>query len=123
MKKISPLIFLILCFLIIKAINNSVRLSDTNIYFNIANQIFQGKLLYKDIFFSNFPFFSYVSSFYYIIIGKNIELFYFTSSVEIAIITTFIFLIVYKKTKDYIISIISSLLYIFSLLLFIARYP
>ena len=114
MKKIFPLIFLIICFLIIKAANNSVRLSDTNIYFNIATQIFQGKILYKDIFFSNFPFFSYVSSFYYIITGKIIELFYFTSSVEIATITTFIFLIVYKKTKDYIISIISSLLYIFS---------
>ena len=114
MKKIIPLIFLILFSLIIKAINNGVRLSDTNIYFNIAYQIFQGKLLYKDIFFSNFPFFSYVSSFYYIITGKNIELFYFTSSIEIAIITTFIYLIVYKKTENYIVSITSSLLYIFS---------
>lgn len=114
MKKIILLIFLILFFLIIKLINNGVRLSDTNIYFNIAYQIFQGKILYKDIFFSNFPFFSYVSSFYYIITGKNIELFYFTSSLEVAIITTFIYLIVYKKTKDYIASIISSLLYIFS---------
>lgn len=114
MKKIFPLTFLILSFLIIKAVNNNIRLSDTNIYFNIAYQIFAGKLLYKDIFFSNFPFFSYVSSFYYIITGKNIELFYLTSSLEIVIITTFIYLIVYKKTKDYIVSIISSLLYIFS---------
>lgn len=114
MKKIIPLVLLILFFLIIKAVNNSVRLSDTNIYFNIAYQIFQGKLLYKDIFFSNFPFFSYVSSFYYIITGKNIELFYLTSSIEIAVITALIYLIVYKKTKDYIVSIISSLLYIFS---------
>ena len=117
MKKIIPLLFLILFFLIIKAVNNGVRLSDTNIYFNIAYQIFQGKLLYKDIFFSNFPFFSYVSSFYYIITGKNIDLFYFTSSIEIAIITTFIYLIVYKKTKDYITSIMSSLLYVFSFMI------
>lgn len=114
MKKIIPLVFLIFFFLIIKAINNSVRLSDTNIYFNIAYQIFQGKLLYKDIFFSNFPFFSYVSSFFYLLSGKNIEFFYFTSAIEVSIITTFIYLITYRKTKDYIISITSSLLYIFS---------
>lgn len=114
MKKIIPLVFLILLFLIIKAVNNGVRLSDTNIYFNIAYQIFQGKLLYKDIFFSNFPLFAYISSFYYLITGKNIELFYFTSAIEISAITTFIYLIVYKKTKDYIASITSSLLYVFS---------
>lgn len=114
MKKIISLLILILFFLIIKAANNSVRLSDTNIYFNIAYQIFQGKFLYKDIFFSNFPLFSYVSSMYYFLSGKNIELFYFTSSLEIAIITIFIYLIVYRKTKDYIAAIISSLLYIFS---------
>src|SRR3989344_8518220 len=102
MKKIILLVSVISSFLIIKIVNNSVRLSDTNIYFNIAYQIFQGKLLYKDIFFSNFPFFSYVSSFYYIITGKNIELFYFTSTIEVAIITTFIYFIVYRKTKDYI---------------------
>ena len=114
MKKIIPLVFLILFLLIIKAVNNSVRLSDTNIYFNIAYQIFQGKLLYKDIFFSNFPFFSYVSSFYYILTGRNIEFFYFTSVIEIAIITTFIYFITYRKTKDYIVSIISSAFYILS---------
>lgn len=118
MKKVIPLLTLILFFLIIKVVSNGVRLSDTNIYFNIAYQIFQGKILYKDIFFSNFPFFSYVSSFYYIITGKNIELFYLTSSIEIAIITTLIYLIVYKKTKDYIVSIISSILYIFSFIVF-----
>lgn len=114
MKKIIPLIFLILFFLIIKVINNGVRLSDTNIYFNIAYQISHGKLLYKDIFFSNFPVFSYISSFYYTITGKNIELFYLTSVIEVSIITTLIYLIVYKKTRDYIVSITSSLLYIFS---------
>lgn len=114
MKKIFPLAFLIFFFLIIKIANNSVRLSDTNIYFNIAYQIFQGKLLYKDIFFSNFPFFSYISSFYYALSGNNITFFYFTSAIEVSIITIFIYFIVYKKTKDYIISTTSSLMYIFS---------
>jgi len=114
MKKIILLIFSILFFLTIKAVNNGIRLSDTNIYFNIAYRIFEGELLYKDIFFSNFPFFSYVSSFYYILNGKNIELFYFTSSIEVAIITTLIYLITYKKTKDNITSTASAFLYIFS---------
>jgi len=114
MKKILLLLFLIFFFLIIKAANNGVRLSDTNIYFNIAYQIAHGKILYKDIFFSNFPFFSYVSSLYYLLSGKSIELFYFTSSIEISIITFFIYLITYRKTKNFIISITSSILYILS---------
>src|SRR3989344_7738568 len=114
MKKIIPLIFLILFFLITKAVNNSVRLSDTNIYFNIAYQISHGEILYKDIFFSNFPFFSYVASLYYFLSGKNIEFFYFTSVIEIAIITLLIYIITYRKTKDYVISITSSILYILS---------
>lgn len=114
MKKIIPLFILILFFLIIKAVNNSIRLSDTNIYFNVAYQIFQGKLLYRDIPFFDFPLFPHISSFYYLLSGKNIELFYFTSVIEVSVITTFIYLIVYKKTKDYIVSIASSLLYILS---------
>lgn len=114
MKKIIPLLFLISFFLAIKIFNNGVRLSDTNIYFNIAYQISHGKILYKDIFFSNFPFFSYASSFYYFLGGANINLFYFTSAVEISIITFFIYLITYRKTKNNTISIISSILYVFS---------
>jgi len=114
MKKILPLLFLIFFFLIIKASSNGIRLSDTNIYFNIAYQISHGKILYKDIFFSNFPFFSYISSLYYFLTAKSIEFFYFTSSIEIAIITFFIYLITYRKTKNFIISITSSILYILS---------
>lgn len=114
MKKIIPLLFLIIFFLIIKLANNGIRLSDTNVYFNLAYQISQGKIPYKDIFFSNFPFFSYVSSFYYFLGNKNINFFYFTSAIEIAIITFFIYLITYRKTKNYIISITSSILYILS---------
>src|SRR3990172_2382919 len=114
MKKIIPLIFLILFFLIIKIASNGIRLSDTNIYFNIAYQISQGKILYKDIFFSNFPFFSYASSFYYFLSSRSIEFFYFTSSIETAIITFLIYLITYRKTNNRNISIISSALYALS---------
>lgn len=111
MKKFILPLLVIVFFLIIKIITNGIRLSDTNIYFNIAYQISHGKILYKDIFFSNFPFFSYVSSLYYFLSSGNINLFYFTSAIEIGIITFFIYLITYRKTKNYIISIISSTLY------------
>lgn len=114
MRKLIPLILLISSFLIIKIHNNGVRLSDTNIYYNMAYQIFQGNLPYKDFFFSNFPFFSYIFSIYYALIGKNIELFYFTANIEVAIITTLIYAITYHKTKNYIVSTASSALYIFS---------
>lgn len=114
MKKIIPLIFLILFFLIIKLSNNSVRLSDTNTYFNFSYQISQGKIPYKDFFFSNFPFFSYVASAYYFLSAGNIGLFYFTSSIEAAAVTFLIYLITYRKTKNYLISITSSVLYLFS---------
>jgi len=73
-----------------------------------------GKILYKDIFFSNFPLFSYIAFLYYFLSGKSLELFYFTSAIEVGIITFLIYLITYRKTKDYIVSVTSSILYIFS---------
>jgi len=114
MKKIIPLLFLIIIFLILKAANNEIRLSDTNSYFNNAYQIMHGKILYKDIFFSNFPLFSYISSFYYFLTAGNIGLFFFTSTIEVAIITSLIYFISYGKTKSYVVSITSSFLYILS---------
>jgi hypothetical protein len=114
MKKFIPLFFLIIFFLSIKIANNGIRLSDTNIYSNIADQMLHGKIIYKDIFFSNFPLFSYISFFYYLITFKNIYLFYFTSAIEISIIISFIYLITYQKTKNIIISITSSTLYALS---------
>ncbi|MCL5433156.1 MAG: glycosyltransferase family 39 protein, partial [Patescibacteria group bacterium] len=113
-KDLIPLVAILGFFFTIKIVNIGVRLSDTNIYLNNVSQIFQGKLLYKDIFFSNFPFFAYVSSLYYLIVGKNIEFFYITSVVEVIIITSLIYYITYKKIKNILVSITSSVLYIFS---------
>ncbi|MCL5438664.1 MAG: glycosyltransferase family 39 protein [Patescibacteria group bacterium] len=113
-KGLVPLIGFLGFFFVIKVLNIGVRLSDTNIYFNDVYQIFQGKLLYRDIFFSNFPFFSYISSLYYLLTNKNIEIFYITSAIEVMIITTLIYFITYKKTKDILLSLTSSALYIFS---------
>ncbi len=114
MKKLIPLIFILLFFLIIKITNLSVRISDTNIYFNLADQILHGKLIYKDIFFANFPLFSIVSSLYFILLGKNIELFYLTSTLEVLATTSLIYYITFKKTKDYVVSLTTAIIYIFS---------
>lgn len=109
-----PLLSFILIFFITKVTNLGIRLSDTNIYFDIASQIIQGKILYKDFFFSNFPLFGYISSFYYFIAGGNINFFYFTPAIEVAIVTFLIYLIVYDSTKNNLISTASASLYIFS---------
>lgn len=101
---------------IIKFNNLSIRISDTNIYFYTANEILQGKLLYKDIFFTNFPLFPYLSSFYLLILKGNLDLFFLTPTLEVILISFFIFFILIKKTNNYFISFISSLLYLFSFL-------
>jgi hypothetical protein len=113
-KKNIFLIALIFPFILLKITNLGIRLSDTNIYFNIAHRILQGQLPYRDFFFANFPLFAYISSFYYCILQGNINLFYLTSIVETIIITLFIYKISYSKTNNYLISVISSSLYIYS---------
>lgn len=114
MIRFIPLFSFLLIFFVAKLTNLGIRLSDTNIYFNIAYQIIHGKILYRDFFFSNFPLFAYISSFYYFVTGGNINLFYLTSIIEVGVITFLVYLITYDSTKNNLISTISSLLYIFS---------
>ncbi|MEK7450540.1 MAG: glycosyltransferase 87 family protein [Patescibacteria group bacterium] len=114
MIRLIPLFSFLLIFFVVKVTNLGIRLSDTNIYFNIAYQIIHGKILYKDFFFSNFPLFGYISSFYYFITGGNINLFYLTSTIEVIIVTFIIYVTTYHSTKSNFISTLSSLLYIFS---------
>ena len=117
MKKYYFFIAIILPFVLLKITNLGIRLSDTNIYFNVAFRILQGQLPYKDFFFANFPIFAYISSFYYFLAFGNINLFYLTSIIETIIITFFIYKISYAKTKNNLISITSSLLYIYSFII------
>lgn len=109
-----PIVLFLLLFFVAKITNLGIRLSDTNIYFDVANQIFQGKLIYRDFFYANFPLFPYVSSFYYFLVGKNIELFYITSALEVIIISSLIYFITYDKTKNALVSFFSSITYVFS---------
>ncbi|MDO8620944.1 MAG: glycosyltransferase family 39 protein [Candidatus Levybacteria bacterium] len=114
MIRFIPLLSFILIFFAAKVTNLGIRLSDTNIYYNIAYQIIHGKILYKDLFFSNFPLFGYISSFYYFITGDNINLFYLTPTIEVIAVAFLIYLTAYHSTKNNFISTISSLLYLFS---------
>lgn len=116
LKKVSLflLVLSILFFLHIKLPNLSIRLSDTNGYFYTAYKLLNQQLLYKDIFFTNFPLFPYISSIYYLITSGDIRMFYATALFEAITITLLIYLIVYTKTKNYLTSLISSLLYMFS---------
>lgn len=103
-----------LFFLIFKILNLEIRLSDTNVYFLTSYHLLNGKLLYKDIFFTNFPLFPYVSILYILIVNQNLPWFYLTSSIEAIAIFFLIYFIVFKKIGDHMISIVSSLLYLFS---------
>src|SRR3989344_2258851 len=85
-------IFVILgVFLLVKADPFQIRISDTNIYFLTARQILEGRVLYKDIFFTNFPLFPYMSILYGFLTGWNLTYFFATPLVEIAIITLLIY--------------------------------
>lgn len=108
------IIFLLLLFFIAKITNLGIRLSDTNIYFDVAYQISQGKLIYRDFFYANFPIFPYISSLYYFLIGKNLEFFYITSVLEAIIISSLIYYITYDKIKNALVSFFSSIVYLFS---------
>jgi hypothetical protein len=103
-------------FLFLKITSLGIRFSDTNIYFYTAYKVLQGKVLYKDIFFTNFPLFIYISSLYHMISGGNLLFYYFTSSLEITATAFLIYILALRKTKETIISIMSASLYFFSYL-------
>lgn len=104
-------------FLLLKISNLSIRLSDTNIYFYTAYQLLQGKVLYKDIFFTNFPVLPYVSMIYFYIVGKSLSWYYITAAIEASIVSFLLFYLVLKKTKDKLIALTTSLLYLFSFII------
>lgn len=117
MRKFLPLILFSGVLLILKFSNLEIRISDTNIYFYTAYELLQGKLLYKDIFFTNFPLFPYLSSFYFLLVNGNLKFFFLTPTLEVIIASTLIYFIVLEKIKNNLVSLTSSLLYMFSFLL------
>ncbi|HLL60707.1 MAG TPA: glycosyltransferase family 39 protein, partial [Candidatus Nitrosocosmicus sp.] len=108
-------LFLTSLFLIVlKAGHAGIRLSDTNIYFYTSWLILHGKLLYKDIFFTNLPVFPYISALYVFLLG-NLEWYYLTATLEVIIVGLLIYFITKKRFKDKRnVALTCSFLYIFS---------
>ncbi len=117
MKKFLPILIPIAIFLLLKLTNLGIRLSDTNIYFYTAYQLLQGKVLYKDIFFTNFPVLPYISMIYFYIVGKSLSWYYITAAIEASLVALLIFYLTLKKIKDKLIALTSSLLYLFSFII------
>lgn len=116
MKKYLPLILAGILFIFLHSLSLGLKISDTNVYFYEGYLITQGKILYKDIFFTNFPLFAIISSIYYYLTLGNIDLFYLTSSFEVVITSIFIFIIL-KDKKENLTPIIAALLYLFSFII------
>ena len=115
-KIVFPLFF-VFCFFVIKLTTFGVHLSDTNVYFYTAYQMIHGKILYKDIFFTDFPLFPYISSLYFLITNGNIQAFYLTPVIETIVGSFLIFYFSFSKTKSYLIATLSQIIYLFSFII------
>src|SRR3990167_11294080 len=117
MKKFLPYFLLALPFFLLKLTNIGIWLSDTNIYFYTAYQLLQGKVLYRDIFFTNFPVLPYISMIYFYIVGKSLSWYYITAAIEASIVSFLLFYLILQKTKEKLIALTTSLLYLFSFII------
>ncbi len=94
-----------------------VRLSDTNIYFLTGKELLSGKILYKDIFFTNFPLIPYIASFYYLISGGNLLFYYFTAVLEISITSGIIYYLAFKESTSRLTATTTLAIYLFSFMI------
>ncbi|MBI5044898.1 MAG: glycosyltransferase family 39 protein [Candidatus Levybacteria bacterium] len=115
LKKYFPFLILVL-FLVIKLSTLHVRASDTSIYFYTAKELLSGKILYKDVFFTNFPLVPYIASFYYLISHGNLLFYFSTAFFE----SSFTALIIYKiiiKSSPRIYAIQGVIIFLFSFII------
>jgi drug/metabolite transporter superfamily protein YnfA len=117
LKIYIPIALLIITFIIIKSASFGVRLSDTNIYFFTGYKLLEGQVLYRDIFFTNFPLLPYLSSIYFLLTGGSLSLFFLTPVIEVSAVSFLIYLITKEKTGNTYLSITSSVLYLFSFII------
>jgi hypothetical protein len=116
-KIFIPIALLIITFILIKSAGFGVRLSDTNIYFSTGHKLLEGQVLYRDIFFTNFPLLPYLSSIYFLLTGGSVSLFFLTPVIEVSAISFLIYLITKEKTGNTFLSVTSSVLYLFSFII------
>jgi hypothetical protein len=101
-------------YLLLQFGQNSVRLSDTNIYAVMASRILDGGVLYRDMFLTNLPLFPYISSLYQLLTGGNLELFYATALIEVVGIALLIFVSARKTGASDWVSLLATGVYLFS---------
>lgn len=106
-------------YLVFKLLTLSIRLSDSNIYFVTASHLAHGSLLYRDIFFTNFPLHPYISVIYYFLLGGSLKWYFFTPALEASVVAILIYIVVLSRTKSYLVSTLSGFVYLFSVLLLI----
>lgn len=112
-----PFVILASClffYLLLQFGQNSVRLSDTNIYAVMASRILDGGVLYRDMFLTNLPLFPYISSIYQLLTGGNLALFYATALFEVVGIALLIFVTARKTGAGDWLSLLSTGVYLFS---------
>jgi hypothetical protein len=112
-----PLIICVSFFISIKLLDLGIRLSDTNIYFLTGKELLSGKILYKDIFFTNFPLIPYIASFYFFISNGNLLFYYFTAVLEIALTSGIIFYLSFKESSSRLTATTTLILYLFSFMI------
>lgn len=119
MKKYSPFFLLALPYLFLKISNLGIWLSDTNIYFYTGNMLLEGKILYKDIFFTNFPLFPYISALYVLLTHGNLPIYYFTAPLEVTLTAFLLYVIVLKEKKSRLIALSSSAIFLYSFIILV----
>jgi len=113
----TPLLTCVTIFLLVKIQGLGIRLSDTNIYFLTGKEILSGKILYKDIFFTNFPVIPYTAAFYYLISAGNLLFYYFTALLEIILTSGIIYYLSLKQSSSRLIATSTLSLYLFSFMI------
>ena len=114
MKKYLPLILLSAVFFLIKIGGIGIRISDSNIYFYTAYQLLEGQILYKDIFFTNFPLLPYISTIYFLLLGGDLALYTFTPTIEVIVVGSLIYKIILDKKQNIYIAALTTAVYYFS---------
>lgn len=113
-KRTAIIVLIIGFWLILKLSHTSIRMSDTNIYFYNGYQLLHGQLLYKDIFFTNFPLIPYIAAIYFFILHGNLQGYYITALLETIATALVIFLTIKNKTSDFLTPLTGMCLYLFS---------
>lgn len=114
MKQYLPFLAIAGIFFLIKINGLGVRFSDSNIYFYTAYQLLEGKILYKDIFFTNFPLLPYISSLYFLLFGGNLKLYYLTPIIESIGVSFVIYLTILRTHKQSLLAVLCASVYLFS---------